>query len=231
MESKVSSLKWLAGDLKKTRLQAKMANQEKLEKYKNTPYEIEKEVLEGIIDTLTTKENKQMKSAMGNLKKFNKKRLIKSTSEVSSDINSIDTESDKNHPIKFTKYSQEWETKVDKATRKEEFKGKTKDHIITKQAIDVDMEDAKNKKKEAKVISKMNKRKQKDRINEPNSLPKEKKESLLEKKKEKTRKRKERLKKRKRKLDYNILIMKKIIKIIHIANQQKKLKKWKLQYR
>ena len=72
-ESKASGLKWLAGDLKKTRLQAKKANQEELERYKNTPYEIEKEVLEGIIDTLTTKENKQMKNAKGNLQKFNKK--------------------------------------------------------------------------------------------------------------------------------------------------------------
>ena len=72
-ESKASGLKWLAGDLKKTRLQAKKANQEELERYKNTPYEIEKEVLEGIIDTFTWKDNKPMKSAMDNLKKFNKK--------------------------------------------------------------------------------------------------------------------------------------------------------------
>ena len=73
MESKVSGLKWLAGDLKKTRLQAKKANQEELEKYKNTPYEIEKDVLEGIVDTLTTKGNKKMKSAMDCLKNLIKK--------------------------------------------------------------------------------------------------------------------------------------------------------------
>ena len=79
---------------------------------------------------------------------------------------------------------------MDKATRKEKFKGKTKEHIIAKQAIDVDMEDARNKKKEAKVISKINKKKQKKRINESNNLPKEKKESLIERKKSKQEKEK-----------------------------------------
>ena len=81
---------------------------------------------------------------------------------------------------------------MDKANRKEDFKGKTKDHVIAKEAVDVDMEDVKNKRKEAKVISKINKRKQKDRISESNNLPKEKKGrkvSRKEKKENRTKKR------------------------------------------
>ena len=82
-ESTATGLKWLAGDLKKTRLQAKKANLEEHERYKNTPYEIEKEVLEGIIDTLTLKENKPMKNAKNNLRKFQRKKLIQDKSDVS----------------------------------------------------------------------------------------------------------------------------------------------------
>ena len=67
-----------------------------------------------------------MKSATGNLKKFNRKRLIQGTSEVSSDINSIQTDSDKNHPIKFTEYSQEWEKKWIRLPEKKNSKGKQK---------------------------------------------------------------------------------------------------------
>ena len=191
-ESNATGLKWLAGDLKKTRLQSKRANLEELERYKNTPYEIEKEVLEGIIDTLTLKENKPMKNAKNNLKKFQRKRLIQEKSDVSSNISAIETDSDKNHPLKFTEYSPEWEKKVYNSSRKEEFKGKTKEHVIAKEAIDNDMEDIKNKRREEKVISKKNKRKQKDRICEPSNLPKEnkgRKFSRQEKKENKTKKR------------------------------------------
>ena len=191
-ESKATGLNWLAGDLKKTRLQSKRANLEELERYKNTSYEIEKEVLEGIIDSFTLKENKQMKNAKSNHGKFQRKRLVKGTDDVSSNISGIETDSEKNHPLKFAEYKPEWEKRVYNEGRKEELKGKTKEHVIDEQAVDVDMEDAINKRKETKVNSKKNQKNERKRKNETNNLPKGKKGrkvSRKEKKEKKTKKR------------------------------------------
>ena len=128
------------------------------EKYNETDYVIEKETLDGIIDILLKRENKHMTNATSYLKKYNKKKLQKNTSEVSSAISSISTQNDKNFFEKVTKYAAEFKEQWDKALNSKEYKWKIKVVDHTDEAIDVDELAAKKKEKVEKTKFKKNKR-------------------------------------------------------------------------